>query len=134
MPRSIRFPVVVRCALLGLAGLLCVGAVAKPGTAAEPESTEAPAKEVVAPGIELPIDPRQCEADADCIVKNVGNCCGYYPSCVNVSHEPDLEAVTKKCEEDDRTATCGYPEISHCTCVEHRCRSMQGDVEVFTDN
>ncbi len=40
-----------------------------------------------------------CETDSDCAVKNVGNCCGYYPACVNKFFVPDLEAVQKECQE-----------------------------------
>lgn len=32
---------------------------------------------------------RSCRSDADCTVKNVGNCCGAYPACVNVTSPTD---------------------------------------------
>lgn len=66
-----------------------------------------------------------CEEAADCTVKDVGNCCGYYPRCVNVD-SPTSEPVCAP----DVASVCGWPDITHCTCVENRCRSMQDDREV----
>lgn len=66
-----------------------------------------------------------CEQAADCEIKNVGNCCGYYPRCVSVgSPTPPVE-----CDEGV-SSVCGWPDISHCECVENTCRSMQGDSEI----
>jgi hypothetical protein len=66
-----------------------------------------------------------CEQATDCAIKNVGNCCGYYPRCVNAdSPTPPVEC------EDGVGSVCGWPEISHCECVENTCRSMQGDAEI----
>lgn len=62
-----------------------------------------------------------CTVDADCTVKNVGNCCGYYPQCVNVAHRPNPAAVQAACAREGRSSVCGYPEIHGCRCVEGQC-------------
>ena len=71
-----------------------------------------------------------CEVDADCVVKDVHNCCGYYPRCVNVDHEPDIEAVKSQCAKERRVSICGFPDISDCKCVANTCKSFQDGKEV----
>ncbi len=71
-----------------------------------------------------------CELDSDCEVRNVGNCCGYYPRCVSASFTPDLEAVAAYCEESGVMAVCGWPEITSCRCVDNTCRSLQDGQEI----
>jgi hypothetical protein len=66
-----------------------------------------------------------CRTADDCSIENVGNCCGYYPRCVsqdNPTPRPDCSGGV--------AGVCGWPEITHCECVENTCRSMQGDNEV----
>ena len=70
-------------------------------------------------------DPYYCEVDNDCVIKDVHNCCGYYPRCVNVGHEPDIEAVQRECREKGIVSVCGFPSITGCRCVEGKCQSMQ---------
>jgi hypothetical protein len=67
-----------------------------------------------------------CEETSDCEIKNVGNCCGYYPRCVNADAPNPEQAVC----EPDVGALCGWPEITHCECVDSTCVSLQGDQEV----
>lgn len=62
-----------------------------------------------------------CRTDADCTVKNVGNCCGYYPACVNVDSPTDPEGVRARCAKEGRVSVCGFPVISACTCRQGRC-------------
>jgi hypothetical protein len=69
---------------------------------------------------------RSCRTDADCTVKNVGNCCGAYPSCVNVDSPTSPEAVRAQCEAQGMSSVCGFPEVSGCTCVEGQCRDVTG--------
>jgi hypothetical protein len=68
-----------------------------------------------------------CNIDSDCVVKDVHNCCGYFPRCVNKDYIPDIEAVERKCQEEGIMDICGYPEITHCKCIENTCKSMHGD-------
>jgi hypothetical protein len=66
-----------------------------------------------------------CEQARDCAVKNVGNCCGYFPRCVSAQSEPPPHFCPP-----DVASVCGWPDITHCECVDNTCRSMQGDQEV----
>lgn len=63
-----------------------------------------------------------CASDADCAVKNVGNCCGYYPACVNRDSPTFPEQVRAACEREGRSSICGFEEISGCRCVDSVCR------------
>lgn len=69
---------------------------------------------------------RSCQADSDCAVKDVGNCCGYFPRCVNKDARTDPAGVRAQCEKDGMSSICGFQEISGCQCVEGRCESLTG--------
>ncbi len=60
--------------------------------------------------------PLTCTIDAQCMVKNVGNCCGAYPACVHVDQAVDPAAVKQRCEADGRSSVCGFKEIQACRC------------------
>lgn len=62
-----------------------------------------------------------CKVDADCTVKNVGNCCGYYPACVNVNSPTDPAGVQASCQAKGMMSVCGFPEIQGCSCVQGKC-------------
>lgn len=62
-----------------------------------------------------------CATDADCAVKDVGNCCGYYPACVNKDSPTFPEQVKAECAKNDMMSTCGFREISSCACVDGQC-------------
>lgn len=64
-----------------------------------------------------------CRSDRDCVVKNIGNCCGYYPACVNKDSPTDPEAVQAQCASEGRMAICGFREISACTCNAGTCEA-----------
>lgn len=106
-----------------LALLFCVAtaACASAGAPAVDEATLTAATE------RAPIDPpepdRNCAVDADCAVKNVGNCCGYYPACVNVNAETFPTQVKQACEREGRSSICGFPDIQGCRCVQQRCEA-----------
>lgn len=65
---------------------------------------------------------RSCRVDSDCEVKDVGNCCGYYPACVNKDARPDPDAVRAACAASGRAGVCGFREIQSCTCVSNTCK------------
>jgi len=65
-----------------------------------------------------------CRTDADCAIKNVGNCCGYYPACVNIDSPTFPEQVLAECARNETMAICGFPEIAGCQCVEGRCSAI----------
>lgn len=62
-----------------------------------------------------------CSADTDCEVKNVGNCCGMMPACVNRAFAPDPAQVQAQCAKEGRAGICGFQELSGCQCVDSRC-------------
>ncbi len=71
-----------------------------------------------------------CRVDADCAVKDVGNCCGRYPACVNRDSPTFPDRVAAECARTGMSGICGYPEISSCRCVEQRCAAVTGSAEV----
>jgi hypothetical protein len=96
----------------------------EPATAARPPTdspkpivSRAPSR-VAAGGAALDYS---CSSDSDCEVKNVGNCCGYYPACVNKDSQTDPEAVRAECQKEGRAGVCGFPSINSCQCVQGRC-------------
>lgn len=63
----------------------------------------------------------RCRVDADCAIKDVGNCCGRYPACVNRDSPTFPERVKAECERKGMAGVCGFPVIEGCACVEGRC-------------
>ncbi|KQY55118.1 hypothetical protein [Lysobacter sp. Root494] len=64
-----------------------------------------------------------CKTDADCAVKNVGNCCGYYPACVNVNSPTDPKGVQAECAKNGMMSVCGFQDISSCSCKQGQCEA-----------
>ncbi|UYB51534.1 hypothetical protein OCJ37_16385 [Xanthomonas sp. AM6] len=77
-----------------------------------------------ASGLPVKVD-ASCRSDADCAVKNVGNCCGAMPACVNRDSPTDPQGVMAQCQASGRMSVCGSPAIAGCQCVAGRC-SAQG--------
>ena len=72
----------------------------------------------------------RCRRDADCTVKNVGNCCGAYPACVNTAARVDPAAVAADCARRGLASVCGFREVTACRCVANRCEAApQGALE-----
>jgi len=67
-----------------------------------------------------------CKTDADCTVKNVGNCCGAYPQCVNVDSPTFPDQVKAACAAKGQMGVCGFPEIAGCHCVAGTCAARPG--------
>lgn len=67
---------------------------------------------------------RSCRVDADCAVKDVGNCCGYYPACVNRTSPVFPERVRQQCEKTGSAGICGFPEIAACVCDSGQCAAQ----------
>ncbi|HET7843660.1 MAG TPA: hypothetical protein VFL14_05890 [Xanthomonadales bacterium] len=80
------------------------------------------AVELERPAATVTVDAR-CAVDADCTVKNVGNCCGYFPACVNVDAAVDPDAVKAQCAKEGRMSTCGFREIAACRCKAGTCEA-----------
>lgn len=64
-----------------------------------------------------------CKTDADCAVKDIGNCCGYYPACVNKDSPTDPAGVKAQCQSKGMAGVCGFPSIASCQCRDGRCAS-----------
>ena len=71
----------------------------------------------------------RCTTDADCEVKNVGNCCGYYPACVNHASPTFPDRVKAECTKKGMMGVCGFPELAGCSCVEGRCTDVPKDAD-----
>ncbi|WP_460712392.1 hypothetical protein [Lysobacter terrae] len=84
--------------------------------------------EPVEPGNKPGIVDMSCKVDADCSVKNVGNCCGYYPACVNRNSPTDPKGVQAECAKKGMASVCGFQEISSCSCKQGRCESVSSQV------
>ena len=65
-----------------------------------------------------------CESDSDCVIKDVHNCCGMYPECVNKDAIVDPGFVMKACSDAGKAAVCGFPSIDSCICNEGRCSGV----------
>jgi len=103
--------------LLAMLMLVLLAACATPQAATPETAAEPPAKAAVGE-----VD-YACDTDADCAVKNVGNCCGYYPACVNRDSETFPEQVKAACAAEGRMSVCGFAEISRCECRSGRCEA-----------
>jgi hypothetical protein len=62
-----------------------------------------------------------CAVDSDCEVKNIGDCCGYYPKCVNSEANVDPELVSKTCQKEGLVSGCGYQDVDICECISGQC-------------
>jgi len=62
-----------------------------------------------------------CRVDADCAVKDVGNCCGRYDACVNHDSPTFPDQVKADCAKQGMAGVCGFPVIEGCACIEGRC-------------
>ncbi len=63
-----------------------------------------------------------CEVDADCAVKDLRNCCGLYPACVNTAAVINTELDDPQC--DGFASICGYETITECHCQDHQCQRI----------
>ena len=68
-----------------------------------------------------------CRSDADCAVKDVGNCCGRFDACVNRDSPTFPDKVKAECAKNGTAGVCGFPVIEGCACVEGRCSAAGGD-------
>ncbi len=100
---------------------------------APPAPPEAPRP---SPPMSSPLPPRlvkeavtvdtTCKSNADCAVKNVGNCCGAMPACVNKDSPTDPAAVQAQCNAKGMMGVCGFKEISACQCDNGQCAPAAG--------
>jgi len=65
-----------------------------------------------------------CSDDADCVIKNVANCCGYFPNCINRHGQTNPEFVEEICVKEGTFSICGFPSINECKCVKNKCEGV----------
>jgi hypothetical protein len=127
-----RFAARVRALLLAAAVALASAACTAPagagdaaGDARAPaqSATPSPSRPAGAPDL-------SCKVAGDCEVKNVGNCCGYFPACVNKNSPVDPEAVRAECERTGTSSICGWQDIQACECVQGQCSAVTGPLQV----
>ena len=62
-----------------------------------------------------------CQVNSDCVIRDVRNCCGYYPKCINRNSDTKPELVQELCRLTDTMAICGFPTINSCVCNNNVC-------------
>lgn len=108
--------------LLPFLASLALGACSFGPKAANSDPVPPGAVELERPAATVGVDAR-CEADADCAVKNVGNCCGYFPACVHKDSPTDPDAVQAGCNKEGKASVCGFREITACRCNTGTCEA-----------
>lgn len=63
----------------------------------------------------------ECETNLDCAIKDIHNCCGYYPKCVNIEFETKVNLVRDLCKVSQKMPICGFQTINSCACINGRC-------------
>ena len=71
-----------------------------------------------------------CNVDNDCTVKDVGNCCGAFPACVNKDSPTDPAAVKAECARRGEMSSCGFREVDQCGCRQGRCVEVPASAPV----
>jgi hypothetical protein len=66
---------------------------------------------------------KTCGTDTDCVVKDVGGCCGYTPACVNQNAKTDPEKAKAECAEKGISGICGFTPVESCICVGGMCEA-----------
>lgn len=129
MPRyNPMLSLVLSCALLALAA--CAAPASSNGSSEPPPATSGatPPKPMSSPYPPREARPAAtvdygCRSHADCAVKDVGNCCGAMPACVNKDSPTDPQGVQAQCAASGRMGVCGFADVSACQCVGGRCES-----------
>ena len=115
-----------RSLIASLAIALSLAACAAPAPAVGDLASAPPPKSTPYPPRVVPkaaaID-SSCRTSADCAVKDVGNCCGAMPACVNKDSPTDPQGVQAQCAASGRMGICGFADVTACQCVSGRCES-----------
>ncbi|MCU0757519.1 MAG: hypothetical protein MUE46_20825 [Xanthomonadales bacterium] len=98
-------------------------AAAEIPTATDPTMAGAAVVESAAPLPEPPALNLRCQTDADCTVKNIGNCCGFLPACVNKASPTAPDLVLARCAASGEEPICDHPMIYACLCEQGICRA-----------
>ena len=99
-----------------------------------PTSDPLPPERVQVPsGTPVRVD-RTCKVDSDCVVKDVGSCCGRMPACVHRNSPTDPAGVQAECARKGISSICGFNEITACRCVRNQCLGEQEPVGGWMDD
>lgn len=129
-PSANRLSMILLIALAALASGAC--------TAPQPASAQAPALASRSDVVPMPFASElaahdgvrlDCRTDTDCEVRDIGNCCGSYPTCVNTTSTVDPAAVARECTDKGMASVCGYPEIRGCICDAGTCAAAPTDAD-----
>jgi hypothetical protein len=130
MPRSTLLSSLVLCCLLSLLAACAAPASSNgsSGTATPPAAETPPSKPMSSPYPAREATPAvtvdySCRSNADCAVKDVGNCCGAMPACVNRNSPTDPQGVRAQCAASGMASVCGFSDVSACQCVSGRCEA-----------
>ena len=88
-------------------------------------STQLPPEQIPETADAPRLDTR-CRTASDCAIKNVGNCCGAMPACVNRNSPTNPEAVKAQCARNRMMSTCGFKDVQSCSCVAGTCQDSSG--------
>ncbi|MEO7478284.1 MAG: hypothetical protein ABIT64_03515 [Lysobacteraceae bacterium] len=117
--------IIIGCALACLLAA-CAPTPAARSSAVSPPTSAMPFPATASKAFDPGNVSRACKVDSDCVVKNVGNCCGRYPACVNKDAPVNPAAVRAQCMRDHRMSVCNVPMISSCSCVHNQCGNNTG--------
>jgi hypothetical protein len=123
--RRFRLVLVVPLLLVFVLALAACAAAPAGGSGDPAQPPASPPASAPARATNVKID-SSCRTDADCTVKNVGNCCGLFPACVNVDSPTDPAGVRAECARSGRMSVCGFREIQGCQCVQGQCQDRGG--------
>ena len=70
-----------------------------------------------------------CNSDSDCVIKDVGLCCGQYNRCMNSDAVTDLDFVSASCSNGDGINFGCQIQTNGCLCVNHVCNSRYNGSE-----
>lgn len=68
-----------------------------------------------------------CVEDTDCVVKDIGNCCGIYNACVNKDSVADRQFVRSACGREGQASFCttGIAPGTACGCINGKCQNAR---------
>jgi hypothetical protein len=98
-----------------------------PAPQPEPKRVEAPKPAATGDTVKIDVS---CRSEADCAVKNVGDCCGAKPACVNANSPTDPEGVKAECSRRGMMSICGFKPVEGCQCVQGQCKDKTAEVEL----
>jgi len=114
--------------------MVCLLVLSGCTSAAVTASEDAAAVETSEPAASISQVDFSCKTDADCAVKDVGNCCGYFPACVNAASPTFPDQVRAACAREGVASVCGFADISSCQCVDSTCRAANADAAALPLN